>query len=263
MLGPSRTATVGLNAVPLQVEAVAVGIGVLIEAGRANGHDVVEVPADVSGEALVVPRAELQGGFARLPPIRLPRDAVDDAAHAAAAEDHGVGALERFHAVDVVDVAEVLDVVADTIDEEVGGRAVTAQDRRVAIAFALREADPRHVPGDVRHAGHALVSDQRARDHADGLRDVAQRRSRLGRRRHGRHRIADGGPDTDRFLESGDLEGEIRRRRRTRDERDTARRLSEATGADANGVRSRQQRQFELTLQIRDGGWLVCPRDPT
>ena len=75
------------------------------------------------------------------------------AANAATAEDHGVRTLERLDALDVVEVAEVLDVVADAIDEEVRCRAVAAQDRRVAIAFALREADARHVAGHVGHAG--------------------------------------------------------------------------------------------------------------
>ena len=78
-------------------------------------------------------------------PVRLPGDAVDDAAGAAAAEDHRVRALERLDAVDVVEVAEVLDVVAHAVDEEVGGRAVAAEDRRVAVALALRHADARHV----------------------------------------------------------------------------------------------------------------------
>ena len=55
--------------------------------------------------------------------------AVDDAAGAAAAEDHGVGSLERFDAIQVVQVAVVLDVVAHAVDEEVGRRAVAADDR--------------------------------------------------------------------------------------------------------------------------------------
>ena len=50
-------------------------------------------------------------------------DAVDDPAAAAAAEDHRVGALEHLDPVDIVEVAEILNVVAHAVDEEVGGAA--------------------------------------------------------------------------------------------------------------------------------------------
>ncbi len=63
-------------------------------------------------------------------------DAIDDAAAAAAAENHRIGALEHLDPVDVVEVAEILDVVADAVDEEVGGGVVAAQGELVAVALA-------------------------------------------------------------------------------------------------------------------------------
>ena len=113
-------------------------------------------------------------------PVRLARHAVHDAARPAAAEDHRVRALQDLDAVEVVQVAVILDVVAHAVEEEVAGRAVAAQDDRVAVALALRHARARHVARDVREALHRLVLDQVARDHGDRLRNVDERRVRLG-----------------------------------------------------------------------------------
>ena len=183
----------GIEAVALDADAMAVGVGVLVQRGGAKGNRFVESAANVCGESLVVPRSELQRGFTRLSPVGLPRHAVDHAADAAAAEDHRVRPLECFHAIDVVDIAEVLHVIANAIDEEIRRRAVASQDRRVPIAFTLGEANARHVPGHVRHAGHALIGDQGTRDDADGLGNISQRCRRLRRRRNGRNRVADRG----------------------------------------------------------------------
>src|SRR5688572_11056154 len=52
---------------------------------------------------------------------------VDDATAPAAAEDHRVGTLQDLDPVDVVEVAEILDVVAYPVDEEVSGGVVAAK----------------------------------------------------------------------------------------------------------------------------------------
>ena len=231
----------------------------LVEARRTHGHGLVQASADVGGEPLVVPRTKLQRRFTRLSPVGLAGHSIDDATHAATSEDHRVRTLECLDAIDVVDVSKVLDVVADTIDEEVGRRAVAAQDRRVAISFALGKADTRHVSGHVGHAGHPLIGDQRARDDADRLRDIAQRGRGLGRRRNGWHGIADGRVNADRLLNPRDLKGEISGRRRVRRQRHAARALDKAVGGDPNDVGARQNREFELTLLIRHGRLLVPP----
>ncbi len=130
-------------------------------------------------------------------PIGLARRAVDHAAHAAAPENHRVGPLDGLDPLDVVQVAEVLDVVADAVDEEVGGRAVAAQNRRVAIALALADAHARHVADDVGHALHALVGNHRLRDDRDRLGHVPERRQRLRRRQRGAGGIGQAGSDFD------------------------------------------------------------------
>ena len=63
-------------------------------------------------------------------------DAVDDPAAPAAAEDHCVGALQYLDPVEIVEVAEILGVIAKTVDEEVGGGVVAAQGKLVTVGFA-------------------------------------------------------------------------------------------------------------------------------
>ena len=108
-------------------------------------------------------------------------DAVDDAAAAAAAEDHRVRSLQRFDALEVVEVAVVLHVVAHAVDEEVGRGAVAADDHLVAVVLALVHHHAGHVAHDVADAHHHLVLDQLVGDDGHRLRHVAQRRRRLGR----------------------------------------------------------------------------------
>src|SRR5690606_18071912 len=61
---------------------------------------------------------------------------IDDSAAAAAPEDHRIGAFYDLDPADVVEVAEILDVVADTIAEQVGGGVVAAQCELVAVSLA-------------------------------------------------------------------------------------------------------------------------------
>ena len=60
--------------------------------------------------------------------VRLLGDAVDDAAAAATSEDQGVRPLQDLEALDIVEVAVVLGVVADAVDEEVGRGVLAADD---------------------------------------------------------------------------------------------------------------------------------------
>jgi hypothetical protein len=110
-------------------------------------------------------------------------DAVDDAAAAAAPEDHRIGAFEDLDALGVVEIAIVLDVVAHAVDEEVRGRGIAAQRRRIAVAFALAHGHAGHVAHDIGHRAHALIGDDIVRDDGDRLGHVAQRRVRAGRGR--------------------------------------------------------------------------------
>ena len=100
--------------------------------------------------------------------------AVHDPAAAATAERHGVRALQGLDALDVVEVAVVLHVVAHAVQEEVGGGAVAADDDLVAVVLALVHLDAGGVAQDVAHARHELVADELPGRHGDGLGQVAQ-----------------------------------------------------------------------------------------
>ena len=95
---------------------------------------------EIAGDALVAVHAALQRELAERPEPGLLDHAVDDAAAAAAAEDHRVRSLQRFDAIEVVQVAVVLHVVAHAVDEEVGRRTVAADDHLVAVVLALVHA---------------------------------------------------------------------------------------------------------------------------
>ena len=94
--------------------------------------------------------------------------AIDDTTHAATTEEHTVRTLEGLDPLDVVQVAVVLDVIAQAVDEQISRSAAAAEHRVVAIAFTLRDADPRHVAHHVGEVLHVLVIDQLARHHRDG-----------------------------------------------------------------------------------------------
>ena len=170
----------GVGGVSEEREAVAVAGGILVEGVDPHGEAVGDRLADVEGGPVLLPGADGEGELADRGGVGLLGDTVDEAARTAAAEDHGVGALDGLDAVHVVEVAEVLDVVAHAIDKETRGRAVAAEHRRVAVALTLGDADAGHVADHVAHAAHGLVVDQLAGDDGDGLGDIEQGRLGLG-----------------------------------------------------------------------------------
>ena len=106
--------------------------------------------------------------------------AVDDSAAAAAAEDHRVRALQRLDALEVVEVAVVLHVVAHAVQEEVGGRAVAADDDLVAVVLALVDLDARARSASTSPTLSMSWSlDELLGGDGDRLRHVAQRASRV------------------------------------------------------------------------------------
>ena len=118
----------------------------------------------------------------RTRPVGLLGDAIDDPAAAAAPEDQRIGALQHFDALEIVQPAIILDVVAQPVDEEIGGAVLAAQDDRVAMPFARGDARPRYRAHDIGDRAHALVVDALLGDDADRLRDVLERAVGLGRR---------------------------------------------------------------------------------
>ncbi len=143
-----------IDPVALDPYPIAVGIGVLVNPRGPDGHRLVQAPAHIGRQPPVVPRAVLQRHLGRRSPGGLTCDAVDDPADTSASEDHRVRSLQSFDAIHVVDIPEVLNVVADPVHEEVRCRTVAAEDGRVAVPLSLRDPDTRHVAGHVGHARH-------------------------------------------------------------------------------------------------------------
>src|SRR5262249_58821520 len=91
--------------------------------------------------------------------------------------------LQHLHALRVVEIAKILDVVAEAVDVEVGARIHAADDELVAVAFALVDVDARNVARDVGEVLEAVVVDELPGDDAERLGNVDDGRIDLGRHR--------------------------------------------------------------------------------
>ena len=168
-------------AVALQLDVAAEALAILIDAVDAHPHRIAERLVDIAGEAI----AALAVAGDRELAIGLEAgalgDAVDDAAAAAAAEDHRIGPAQHLDPVGIVEVAEILGVVADAVDEEVGGRVVAAQRDLVAVALAGAGHRAGDIGQDVGDRAERLVLDLRLGHDRERLRDVLDVGVGLGR----------------------------------------------------------------------------------
>src|SRR4029079_18432422 len=135
----------------------------------ARGDPLRDLLADIYRGALLVEAAEDARDFANARAVRFLEHAIDDAAAATTAENHGIGALEDFDAFDVVEIAEILHVVADAVDEEVSVGTLAADHDIVAIAFALMRNDAGHVPDRIFKALARLIAHEILGDHGNRL----------------------------------------------------------------------------------------------
>ena len=170
-----------VHAVALEAYVAAVEVGVLVHAVEPERQPLRHALSDVQHGATGAVRAALDLQLTGRRPFGRLHHPVERPAPYAAAEDQGVRPLQRFHALDVVQVAEVLHVVPHAIDEEAGRGVVAPDGGLVAVAFALGHRHPGHVAHHVRHALHLLVGDDALRDDGDRLRHVAEQGVCLGR----------------------------------------------------------------------------------
>ena len=167
-------------------DAVAETAGVFGHGVDPVSHVITPRIADIGLAAEEVGAAGLDGKCAVATAIGLFADAVDDAAGAAASENHRIRPFQNLDLADVVKVAEILDVIADAIRIEISGAGIAAHHRRITVAFALCHADAGHITQDVRHAMQGLVVDLLFGHDGDRLRGVLQRRFGF----HGAARVA-------------------------------------------------------------------------
>ena len=135
-------------------------------------------------DALVVRVADADRAVVGGAELRGLGDLIDRAAGGPAAGDAGRGALGDFDLFEVERIARVAAEVAHAVDEHVGARAEAADGHLVAgrhAAFTGLERDARDVAQHVAQRHRALLLHDGARDHGDGLRDVAQRLGVFGR----------------------------------------------------------------------------------
>src|SRR3954466_11111206 len=156
-------------------------VAVLEHAVQANADAIAQRLVEIGGDAPVAEAVAGGGELAIGVEARPLEHAVENSAASAAPEDHRIPTLEDLAAVDVVEVAEILDVVAHAIDEEVRRAAVTAQDNRVAIAFAGAVGGARHEIEQVGDRPQLLVLDLPFGDHAQRLGNVLDVGVGLGR----------------------------------------------------------------------------------
>lgn len=133
----------------------------------------LECVACIEHAACVREAPAFHGQLAPAGPLRLAQDAVDHTAATAAPECQGIASPEQFDALDVVRVPEVLGVVANAIDVEIGGRRIPTDHGCIAMSLALRHRDAGDVARDVTHGLHRLVGQLCPWHDRDGLRYIA------------------------------------------------------------------------------------------
>src|SRR5690349_5300860 len=157
----------GIQAVAFEIDTVAEAASVFVKTVEAERETAIDWLVYISGETLHAERAALECEFAQRREASLFADAIDHAATAAAAEQHRVWTFQCLDPLDVVEIAIVLDVVAHTVEKEVGAGVVAANDELVAIVFALVRRDARNVGDDVSNAAHCLIANLFLRDDGD------------------------------------------------------------------------------------------------
>src|SRR5436190_8580786 len=109
-----------------QVDVFTERTGVLEHGIETQRRLAVERLIEVQGGALTAEGTAHQSEFVQRSGARLLGYAIDHAAPAATPEDHGVRTLERLHAIEIVQVPEVLHVVAYAIEEKIGRCGIAA-----------------------------------------------------------------------------------------------------------------------------------------
>src|SRR5262249_46046024 len=137
-----------IDAIALEPSELPERVAAFVHDIETRGDGFVDGLAGVEREAPVVVGAGLRGRLVDPLPVRLLERAVDEPAAGGTAEGDRARPLQHLHALRVVEIAKILDVVAEAVDVEVGARIDAADDELVAVAFALVDVDAGNVAGD-------------------------------------------------------------------------------------------------------------------
>ena len=154
---------------------VAVVVELLVSAGHAQAEILRCVEIDVArqrkGRERIDRSIEIDEAGRD---VRRLADAVDRAAAAPASEDEGVGTFQDFDPLDIVEGAEILRIVTQSVEIEVGRGFLTADENLVAMSFARFQGDARNVAQRVVQLAQALVFQLVFGQNGDALRNVEQ-----------------------------------------------------------------------------------------
>src|SRR5262249_6297748 len=160
-------------------------VAFLVHRIEANGDVLADGLPRIQRVTPGVIRPGLRGRFVDPLAVGLLQGSVEDAAAGAAPEGDRTRSFQDFHALRVVEITKILDVIAEAVDEKVRARVHAADDELVAVAFTLVHVDAGHVTRDVGEILKAVVRDELPRHDAERLRNVDDRRIDFGR-----HRVA-------------------------------------------------------------------------
>ena len=135
-----------VEAVSFEVDELPVAVTVLIDCIEAGCLIRVDGISCVDRGPLDIKLPSGKRGLVCSDSVSLLEYAVDDTTPAAAPENHGIWTLQNFNPRHVVKITEILDVVTNAIDEEVGIAALAPNDEIVAVGFALMRNHPRSRP---------------------------------------------------------------------------------------------------------------------
>src|SRR5262245_38884515 len=180
-----------IDAPALEPAEIPKRVAFLVHGIEARGGDLVDGLTRVDREAPVIIGSGLRGRLVYPLPVGLLQRAVEQTPAGRATEGDRTRSLQDLDALGIVEIAKVLHVVAEPVDEKVRARVHAADDELVAVAFTLVNGDARHVARDVGEVLKAVVRDELPRHHADRLRNVDQRRIDLCRRRRAVRKHAD------------------------------------------------------------------------
>src|SRR5262249_23092456 len=120
---------------------IAEGIARLVEGVDPRRDVLVDALPDIDRRA---PVGIITGLKRRLPhrrPVGFLQCPVDETAAGAATEGQGARSLQNLDALRIVEIAEDLNVIAESVDEEVRAGIDAANDELVAVALALMHGD--------------------------------------------------------------------------------------------------------------------------
>ena len=147
---------------------------------KTDGDNFIDPLTNVKGHTFRVKRTNLSGNFTRWFPVRFLHDSIDYATGATPSKNHSVWTLEYLHALCVVNITIVLNIITHTIYKEVCRRSIATKDQGIAVTLSLRNTDTWNVAHCVSHILDGLIFYDGLCHNRDRLRDISQESVGLG-----------------------------------------------------------------------------------